>query len=132
MGLFGAALATGLANRGDIVGTEDLELGEKEDCGEGGTKEVGDGAAEPDTRETLVAGTHEEGWHKEHEGNEEEDLSREAGNDGYPGLVDGLEELRIDNGVAYERAEDHEIAHGGDGDGDELLVGGEAAYQGLG
>lgn len=91
--LFGAAFFAGFAHGGDISRAEYFALGAEEHGGKDGSEDVADGAAAPHAREAVGAAVDEKHRHEVHHGDEEQHLPAEARDDGYPGLVDRLEEL---------------------------------------
>ena len=102
-------------------------MGDEEDSREGGTEDVTYHAREPDAGNAVAARAVDEARDDERERDEEDDLAGEASDDGNPGLVDRLEELRIGDCEGDKRGESHEVAKGRDADSEDGLLGIEAA-----
>ena len=126
-GGFGAGFFAGAAGWGDVAEAEDVAMGDEEDSREGGTEDVTYHAREPDAGNTVAARAVDEARDDERERDEEDDLAGEASDDGNPGLVDRLEELRIGDCKGDKRGESHEVAKGRDADSEDGLLGIEAA-----
>ena len=109
--------------RGDVG--EDFALRIEQNGGEHGAHHVGDGAGGPDAREPVHSRVGEQHRHDVGQRQQEEELPRQAGDDGDPGLVDGLEEVGVDDGEPDEREHHHQEAHRAFADVQQFGVGGE-------
>ena len=62
------------------------------------SENIGHCARSENTLKTVKTQIFKDWWHYEHPRDEDDDLSREAGDNGYPRLVDALKEVGVDNG----------------------------------
>ena len=116
--------------RGDIG--EDFALRIEQYGGQHRPHHIRKGAGNPDAGKSVQAGIGKQHGYNVGKRQQENELSREAGDDGNPGFIDGLEEVGIDDGEADEREHHHQEAHGGSADADEFGVGGEDFHHGDG
>ena len=84
-----------------------MALGEEEDGGEDGAEDIGDGQRNPDPVEAVPSEVDEENGNQDAHGDEEDNLPGQAGSDGHPWFINGLEEIGVDNGEADEREHHH-------------------------
>ena len=104
---------------------KDFALGEKQDGSQYRTHHVGDGTGSPDAGEPVHAHVGENHRDEVCQRQQEYELSGKAGRDGNPGLVDGLEEVGVDDGETDEREHHHQEAHGGFSNLDKFRIRGE-------
>ena len=105
-----------------------MALGKEEDGGEDGTENIGDGQRNPDPVETVPPDMDEKDRDQDAHGDEENDLPGQAGGDGHPRLVNGLEEIGVDNGETDEREHHHTESQCGFSHFNHLIVSGENSH----
>lgn len=108
-----------------FLNPENLALGVKQYGGQQRAHHVGDGAGEPDARQSVVAGIGEKQGHDINQRQQEQQLARKAGEDGNPGLVYRLEEVGVDDGEGNQREHYHHKAHSRSADAEKFGIGGE-------
>ena len=82
--------------------SEHLPLRQQQNQRKHRTEDIGHCAGCEYTLKTIETQIFKDCWHDEHHRDEEDDLAREAGDNGNPRLVDALEEVGVDDGEGDE------------------------------